>query len=292
MSGGLRRVLKLPVKALLKQELIIVAGCLIIGLSIWSYHTPRQSHRQVHNSRMQLSFNSQTITPQPQGPGNLSPLPSRQEAIWSQPLPSVWHGSTQPVASSPALAPILTKIPTTEPVVFLGIDDGWFKLPEVKDWLTEHRLPFTLFLVNDGIKDNYDYFRQLQSAGMTIQNHTLTHPDLNKLTLEQQQAEICGAADTYSAIFGRRPTLLRPPYGEVSELTRQAAASCGMKAIIMWHAKANGGSMQFQDDNQNLQPGDIVLMHFRPEFLKDMKAFIDQVSKDHLQIGRLEDWLP
>ena len=209
MSGGLRRVLKLPVKALLRQELITVAGCLIIGLSIWSYHTPRQSHRQVHNSRMQLSFNSQTITPQPQGPGNLSPLPSRQEAIWSQPLPSVWHGSTQPVASSPALAPILTKIPTTEPVVFLGIDDGWFKLPEVKDWLTEHQLPFTLFLVNDGIKDNYDYFRQLQSAGMTIQNHTLTHPDLNKLTI----GRTTGRAPPPSLFFGGPLPSFPPPYG-------------------------------------------------------------------------------
>jgi hypothetical protein len=34
-----------------------------------------------------------------------------------------------------------------------------------------------------------------------------------------------------------------------------------------------------------------VLMHFRNEFLQDMQAFEDQVTKDHLQVGRLEDWI-
>jgi len=173
----------------------------------------------------------------------------------------------------------------------LGIDDGWTKSPEAQSWLLQHKLPFTLFLENDAVKDNYDYFKPLQQAGMTIEDHTLTHPNLAKLSFDQQKAEICGAADTYQNVFGRRPTLLRPPEGGFNAATQQAAATCGLKAVIMWHAKANGGSMQFQDGNTHLSPGDIVLMHFRPEFLQDMDAFMKQVQQDHLQIARLEDYL-
>jgi peptidoglycan/xylan/chitin deacetylase (PgdA/CDA1 family) len=185
----------------------------------------------------------------------------------------------------------LYRIPTDKPVIFLGIDDGWHKTSEAHDWLIEHRLPFTLFLTNEAIKNDYVYFRDLQDAGMSIQNHTLTHANMTTMTLERQQTDICATADIYKAQFGKRPTLFRPPYGTFNISTQQAAANCGMKAIISWHAKVNGGSIQYQDQNTHFLPGDIVLMHFRPKFLQDMKIFTDQVEKDHLQIGRLEDWI-
>ena len=81
------------------------------------------------------------------------------------------------------------------------------------------------------------------------------------------------------------------PFGEYNNLTIEAVRQCGLKAIVLWHAKANGGSMQFQDGKHHLEPGDIVLMHFRAEFLQDINAFINQVEQDHLQIARLEDWI-
>ncbi len=187
-------------------------------------------------------------------------------------------------------APVVHKVPTTEPVVFLGIDDGWTKSPETQSWLLDHRLPFTLFLTDAAIKNNYEYFGRLQAAGLTIEDHTLTHPNLTKLSLEQQKTEICGTADIYQTVFGSRPTLFRPPYGAYNEATLQAAAACGMKAIVLWRAIVKSGVVQFQNGTA-LEPGDIVLMHVRPEFIQDIQAFMNQVAKDHLQVGRLEDWL-
>jgi peptidoglycan/xylan/chitin deacetylase (PgdA/CDA1 family) len=216
-------------------------------------------------------------------PSTLAPAPELQV--------NAWQGNAEPLPFVTAQIPVLTHIPTDKPVIFLGIDDGLVKSPEAKDWLINHKLPFTLFLEDDLVRGDYDYFRDLQAAGMTIEDHTISHPDLTTLTLDQQKVEICGAADAMHAAFGNRPALFRPPYGSVDETTRQAAAECGMKAIINWHAKANGGSIQFQDGNTHFLPGDIVLMHFRPEFLQDMKAFTDQVAADGLQVGRLEDWI-
>ena len=209
------------------------------------------------------------------------------------PPPSLqaWQGPIEPIVLPPANPPVIYRLPVNYPVVFLGIDDGWVKSPDAQRWLIQHKLPFSLFLANDGIKNNYNYFKALQNAGMTVENHTLHHPNLKKLTLAQQRAEICDAADTYQQVFGTRPVLFRPPYGSFNDLTRQAAADCGMKAIIMWKAVATGGALQFQDQATYLHAGDIVLMHFRSEFLQDMNAFIRQIEADHLQVGRLEDWL-
>lgn len=218
---------------------------------------------------------------------------SRSSAM-SQPAISVWQGPIQPSDIQPASPiPVFSKVPTTEPVIFVGIDDGWVQTPQNLDWLTSHHLPFTLFLTDNGIKNDYGYFKKLQNAGMTIQDHTLSHPHLPKLTLDQQKTEICSTADKYQNVFGERPTLFRPPYGEYNDDTRKAAASCGITAIVLWHVViGTGGDVQFQTGSNHLQAGDIVLMHFRPEFLVDAHALAEQASQNHLQIGRLEDWLP
>jgi peptidoglycan/xylan/chitin deacetylase (PgdA/CDA1 family) len=273
--------------------LILVATLCLIILSASSIHADRHKNNKSKGSTLALSVKNQRVRPQqvrvkPPAPSVASAPP--HQTVQLEPLQ--WQGPIQPMPTlAPAAIPVLDRISTTEPVVFLGIDDGWIQTKDSLAWLIGHHLPFTLFLTNNGIKNNYGYFQQLQAAGMVVENHTLSHPDLTRLTLAQQRAEICGTADIFANVFGRRPTLFRPPYGAMNNLTRQAAAECGMKAIIMWHAKVSDGAVQFQDKNTDFLPGDIVLMHFHPEFAADIKAFTDQVEKDHLQVGRLEDWI-
>jgi hypothetical protein len=251
---------------------------------------PRPQSFSKEPVRPDISDASQAALANPAPQPEAQPQPQSPASI-PEPQISAWQGQVDQMPAAPLQIPVLTRIPTDKPVIFLGIDDGLVKSAEAKNWLISHHLPFTLFLVDDLIKSDYPYFRELQAAGMAIQDHTITHADLATLPLERQKLEICGSADTFEAVFGSRPTLFRPPYGSYNDLTRQAAAECGMKAVVIWHAKANGGFIQFQDGNTHFLPGDIVLMHFRPEFLQDMRAFTDQAAKDGLQVGRLEDWI-
>ena len=211
-----------------------------------------------------------------------------------QPALETWQGPIDPIPDTPGLPtiPIYNIVPTSEPIVFLTIDDGWVQTPEESVWLTQHHLPFTLFLTDNGIKNNYNFFKLLQDAGMSIEDHTISHPDMTRLTLDQQKTEICGSADIFSNAFGNRPTMFRPPYGKANQITIQAASECGMKQIIMWRAVVEKGAIHYQDNNTHLNPGDIVLMHFTKDFSQDIQAFINQANADHLQIANLEDWLP
>ena len=202
-----------------------------------------------------------------------------------------WRGPVKPLPTEPNAAAVIHEIPTTDPVVFLTIDDGVTQTPEIADLLTSQRLPFTLFLDDHAVRNDYGYFARLQNAGMSIQNHTVNHARLKKLTFEQQKAEICGVSDIFANVFGQRPTLFRPPYGQFNDDTRRAVLECGMKAIVMWRSVVESGQVYFQFDKTHLEAGDIVVMHFTPNFPKDMEAFINQAQKDHLRIGRLEDWL-
>lgn len=190
------------------------------------------------------------------------------------------------------MAPVVYRIQTKENIVFLGIDDGAFKDQSVVDIMQKNHIKASMFLTKASIANNPDFFKQLIDQGSYAEDHTLSH-DVNMVkdqSYEQQKAEICGMADYELAHFGRRPTLFRPPGGAYSDITRQAAADCGMKAVVTWIAKANGGAMQYQVGNK-LRAGDVVLMHFRPEFKDDMKAFVDAMKASGLHTALLEDAL-
>jgi peptidoglycan/xylan/chitin deacetylase (PgdA/CDA1 family) len=190
------------------------------------------------------------------------------------------------------LAPVLTKIETKHPVVFLTIDDGVTRTPEMVRLMAEYDYPASIFLTRNFVQADPAFFKQFAAQGSLVENHTVSH-NVNMVTqlgYQQQLAEITGMQEFAQQQFGRRPTLFRPPGGAYSTAMRQAAAAAGMKAVVTWEAKANAGRMDYQYGNA-LRPGDIVLMHFRPEFAADLAAFRAAQLAAGLEVVLLEDFL-
>jgi peptidoglycan/xylan/chitin deacetylase (PgdA/CDA1 family) len=189
-----------------------------------------------------------------------------------------------------ALAPVITHVRTTEPVVFLTIDDGAYRDPLQLSLMQENQVRASLFLVNSVVHRYIPFFQTFATAGNPVENHSLSHRDLTKLSYDDQVAEICGEADLQAQQFGVRPTLFRPPYGAYNDDTRRAATACGMRAVVTWVARVEQGRVQYQLAS-HLRPGDIVLMHFRPEFRADLTAFLAAARVAGLRTELLEDWL-
>lgn len=190
------------------------------------------------------------------------------------------------------LAPVITRIQTQHPVVFLTIDDGITKTPQMLELMAESDLPATLFLTRNYVQDNPAFFKTLQTQGSLVENHTISH-NINMvrdMSYNQQLAEITGMQNYAEQQYGRRPTLFRPPGGAYSNVMRKAVADAGLQAIITWEAKANAGHMDYQIGN-TLRPGDIVLMHFRPEFAADLAAFRQAQIAAGLEVALLENFL-
>jgi peptidoglycan/xylan/chitin deacetylase (PgdA/CDA1 family) len=198
----------------------------------------------------------------------------------------------QPVALPPTgSAPVFSRIPTTNKVIFLGIDDGMVRDPAVADLLQQANIPFTMFLQQGMAEEGVDYFRQLQEYGGVVESHTINHPDLNTVSYGQLQSEVCGTLDDYQTLFGRRPTLFRPPYGNTNANVQAVAASCGYKAIVLWKGSTNDGRFDLQEGTQ-LTPGDVVLMHFRTDLLVDLQKVFAVCKEQGFAIASLEDYLP
>ncbi|MEV7444908.1 polysaccharide deacetylase family protein [Streptomyces sp. NPDC091204] len=164
----------------------------------------------------------------------------------------------------------MAQVPTSEKVVFITIDDGWNHDPEAARILLEKRVPVTLFLLPGATSYDTGYFTRLTEEGRaSVENHTVSHPDLTTLDAVGKDAEVCGAGERIEEVFGRAPKLLRPPYGAVNDEVRLAAKACGVKALVTWtHDFTTWGETP---PTPRLKAGDIVLLHFTPTLAADLE---------------------
>jgi len=200
-------------------------------------------------------------------------------------------GTTVPPTTQ-ALPPakVLSRVPTTDPVVFLTIDDGWVLLPDLTAALTNGSLPATVFPVTQAMKKNTATWQEIAKGTPIFGNHTISHPKMDSLSLEKQTQEICKASETIREITGRFPIYFRPPYGRTDKNTAIAAGRCGIKYVLKWSAGADKGKIGL-DEGTTMRPGDIVLMHFRPMQNEDVAAVKAAAEAAGLHLARLEDYL-
>jgi peptidoglycan/xylan/chitin deacetylase (PgdA/CDA1 family) len=195
------------------------------------------------------------------------------------------------------LPPVFTTVPTTDKVVFLTVDDNSAKDPSFLRMMNDLKIPYTAFLSDDLIGDDYGYFRSMRDLGVTLDNQTLHQLYLPALSYEEQRAEICGMQDVMGREFGRRPTAFRPPYGNYNKDTLRAAKSCGIKYAPIWDAEVFVDHWEFRGWDGSLHPGDIVLTH--PQGTTDsqgtmpdlIRRFLEKVTGAGYAVARLEDYL-
>ena len=189
-------------------------------------------------------------------------------------------------------AAFANEIPTPHKVAFLTIDDGLVRHPQAAAMLKAAKIPVTLFLTTNYVNGHQDYFKALRDTGYaTIEGHTISHPQLNKLGYSDQRYQLCAATDQLQGWYGGRPTLFRPPYGEKNADTLRAAWSCGLRAGFHWRETVDSGNVYYQRQDKMIHAGDIILMHFRPMFLDDFVAALIAIKAAGLTPALLEDYV-
>jgi peptidoglycan/xylan/chitin deacetylase (PgdA/CDA1 family) len=194
-----------------------------------------------------------------------------------------------PIAGGPT-APVISRVPTTNPVVFFTIDDGIWRDPAVVEFLRDQRIPVTMFPVPAYVRQDPGYFDAIHALGASVQDHTITHPDLRRLAPAAQQREICGPLADYTMRFGTRPWLFRPPDGFLTPSVPGIARGCGIRAVVTWRATMNDGRLDVQGGGP-LRPGDIVLMHFRPDLRQNLEVALNAAQSVGLRPAPLEQYL-
>ncbi|MFF7308431.1 polysaccharide deacetylase family protein [Streptomyces sp. NPDC008137] len=201
-----------------------------------------------------------------------------------------------PLARPALLPPVVDRVRTRDPVVFLTYDDGAERDPAFAGLVHERRLPVTLFLTDSVAGPGYGRLARLRAVGASLQNHTLDHPALRGLPYAGQRAEICGQQHKLRTRFGVRPHLFRPPYGTYDRATLRAAADCGSTAVVLWRASLSAdGELTYTHGERRLRPGDIISVPSAPtEPLSPTERtvrLLGEIEGRGLRVGRLEDYL-
>jgi peptidoglycan/xylan/chitin deacetylase (PgdA/CDA1 family) len=239
------------------------------------------------------SASPSTVKPSPKTPAKSPIAVVKDIAYYTNRLPKFGPPPTPvPVdVDAGTSSPLWFKVPTTQPVAFLTIDDGALQHPMALPLLKASGIRVTLFLTLNYAKANPAYFKALQDAGAVIENHTIDHASLKGKSYDFQKHEICYTADKFAEMFGRRPTLFRPPYGDYDATTLQVARECGQKVVFYWTETVDKGKVRYQSDNHTIQPGHIVLMHFRPAYGDDFTAALIRMKASGVTPALLEDYV-
>ncbi|MFF8842443.1 polysaccharide deacetylase family protein [Streptomyces sp. NPDC015127] len=201
------------------------------------------------------------------------------------------------VEGGDGLPPVFTAVPTKEKIVFLTIDDGAEKDPELLRMMSELQIPYSAFLSDYVIDDDYAYFEKMRDRGVALHNHTLNHRYLPGLSYSAQKREICGQQDKLQKRYGTRPRLFRPPYGNYNKDTLRVAKSCGIEAVPLWASEAFPDHMEWREWDRDLHPGDIILTHFRGRgewkgTMADMiRRVMRTVTAKGYAVAKLEDYV-
>jgi peptidoglycan/xylan/chitin deacetylase (PgdA/CDA1 family) len=127
-----------------------------------------------------------------------------------------------------ATAPTAHSATTT--VVSLTFDDGYADQMSAVSILNEHGIKGTFYIISGSIGTS-DYLTEadLQSmagSGHEIGGHTVTHPDLTTLPVDEARREICTSRASLSS-WGHRITSFAYPYSAYNAEVEQLVGQCG-----------------------------------------------------------------
>lgn len=164
--------------------------------------------------------------------------------------------------------PVMSRLPTTRPEVWLTIDDGpSADTPAVLDLLDEFGARATFFLVADRARQRPDLVAAIRQRGHDIGNHSTTHPAARFWSLgpKRMAAEIGAAQRELTTLSGTPPRWFRSVVGHTNPFVEPSLAPHALTRVS-WSARGydavSGDADQVaQRMAARLTPGAIVLLH-------------------------------
>lgn len=161
-------------------------------------------------------------------------------------------------------------------LVTLTFDDGPFPetTPRVLELLKKHDIHATFFVIGryldgDGERAvaSRSVLKKTAAAGHLIGNHTHDHSLLTNITHNQVLEQIDRGSQSIENTIGKKPLLIRPPYGELDDFGMNAVRERNLD-ILLWNVEAQ--DMEREDSNAMykelvhqlaVKDGGVVLLH-------------------------------
>lgn len=174
---------------------------------------------------------------------------------------------------SQVIKPNVPPVNSKEKIVALTFDDGPGPYTNrLLDELKRRNIKATFFVLGNSVTQYPDTVKRIAQEGHEIGNHSNSHKNLKHMNAAQVQAEMNPCADKVERITGKRPTLIRCPFGN-SNAHVKAYAKKENVPLIYWGVDTRDWEYKNKKDPVSLimkeafdgahpiKNGSIVLMH-------------------------------
>ena len=169
-------------------------------------------------------------------------------------------------AEKPKPAPATPTPIVANKTIALTFDDGPGPYTEkLLDILDKYDAKATFFLIGSKVSARANTLRRMQSREHQLGNHSWSHPELPKLSVDQIAGEIDRTNEAIRQATGVKPSILRPPYGAVNGVVLEQLRLRNMSSIL-WSVDTR----DWADRNSQIvcsravagaRPGAVILMH-------------------------------
>lgn len=137
--------------------------------------------------------------------------------------------------------------------------------PQILDVLKKEGVKATFFVIGNRVEAHPEIIKRMADEGHVVGNHSYNHANLPKLSDADFRNQVTKTDDLVRSITGYKPMLIRPPYGNISEMQIQWLAS-QHKKIIFWNVDSldwKGLNAEQVKTNilAHIHQGSIVLQH-------------------------------
>lgn len=180
-----------------------------------------------------------------------------------------------------------------KPMIALTYDDGPSRkaTPIILDTLEEYGAAGTFFVLGENVGYYPELVKRMADGGHEIGNHSFSHKQLTKLSVEGLRGEIDSTQKAVRDIVGYEPQLVRPTYGAINDRVKE---NIGMP-MMLWSVdtldwKYRNADRVTQHILNYAKDGDIVLMHDLYESTAEAtRRIVPELSKRGFQLVTLSE---
>jgi peptidoglycan-N-acetylglucosamine deacetylase len=172
------------------------------------------------------------------------------------------------------------------PYIAMTFDDGPSAVltPKLLDLLAAHHIKATFFVIGENVAEHPEIVARAAREGHEIASHSWSHPNLAKMSQESVRSQLQRTDDAIKSATGKSPTLLRPPYGSITEREKRWIHDEFGYDIILWDVdpldwKRPGPAVVRNRILTETRPGSIVLSHdIHPGTVEAMPSTFDELE--------------
>jgi peptidoglycan/xylan/chitin deacetylase (PgdA/CDA1 family) len=179
-----------------------------------------------------------------------------------------------------------SSVHTDGPYIAMSFDDGPSATltPKLLDLLAARHIKVTFFVIGENVAEHPEIVARAAREGHEIGNHSWSHPNFAKMSQENVRSQLQRTDDAIKNATGKRPTLMRPPYGSLTEREKHWIHDEFGYQIILWDVdpydwKRPGPAVVRNRILKETRPGSIVLSHdIHPGTIEAMPATLDALE--------------